>query len=150
VTVKNRIHFIENRMESNVFVNYRKFFKRSQSDLASLLGTSLRSVQAYEQGWRDIPPNIERMMHYLMHQKLHGQRAVEPCWEIKKCPNDWKEKCPAYQFQGGPCWFINGTFCEGQKHNNWTEKMESCGKCTMLIRVMQGKQLSGFADSMDI
>ncbi len=127
-------------MKSDEFASYRNFLRLSQSNLADLLGTSLRSIQAYEQGWRDIPPNIERMILYLIYQKRLGHRSLDPCWEIKKCLLRWRKNCAAYQFQAeGPCWFMNGTFCEGEKQNNWDKKMETCRTCSIFTRVMEDK-----------
>jgi DNA-binding XRE family transcriptional regulator len=127
-------------MKSNELASSRKLLEQSQRNLANLLGTSLRSVHAYEQGWRDIPPQIERMILYLLYQKLRGQKTIDPCWEIKKCPTYWREKCPAYKFRAeGPCWFLNGTFCEGKIRNNWNEKMEACRTCSIFTHVKGSK-----------
>ena len=127
-------------MKSDEFASYRNFLRLSQSNLADLLGTSLRSIQAYEQGWRDIPPNIERMILYLIYQKRLGHRSLISCWEAKKCPISWRDNCAAYQLQAeGPCWFLNGTFCEGVKQNNWNKKMETCRTCSIFTRVMEDK-----------
>jgi len=125
-------------MKSDELANYRNFLGLSQRNFADLLGTSLRSIQAYEQGWREIPPNIERMVLYLLYQKRLGHKELKPCWRIKKCPTSWRENCAAFQFQvEGPCWFINGTFCEGTKQNDWKKKMEICRTCSIFTRVME-------------
>jgi DNA-binding XRE family transcriptional regulator len=142
VIVNNYLFFAiaGNLMKPDEFSNYRHFLGQSQSNLADLLGTSLRSVQAYEQGWRDIPPNIERMILYLLYQKQLGQKSVEPCWKNKKCPIRWREKCTVYKYRGrGPCWFVHGTFCEGEKRRSWLEKMETCRTCSLFIRIMESK-----------
>ena len=132
--------FVDIFMKSNELASYRKFLGQSQSSFANILGASLRSIQAYEQGWREIPPNIERMILYLLYQRLHGQKAIKPCWEIKKCPDSWREKCVAFQLRGeGPCWFINGTYCEGKKHQSWFKKMGTCRTCPVFIQVMESK-----------
>ena len=31
-------------------------------------------------------------------------KTVVPCWVINNCPEDKKEKCPAYQDKKIPCW----------------------------------------------
>ena len=125
-------------MKKEEFINLRKTLGKSQRDFAALLGTSLRSVQAYEQGWREVPSQIERMAHFLLYQKLQGQNLIAPCWEIKHCPRESREKCPAWEFQAqGPCWFLNGVFCEGKLCDSWDEKMKTCGACKVFKCVME-------------
>jgi DNA-binding XRE family transcriptional regulator len=120
------------------FTNIRNTLKKSQSSFAALLGISIRSVQAYEQGWREIPSQVARMAFYILYQKHLGQRAVKPCWEIKKCPHQWWEKCPVKEFEAqGPCWFLNGNFCQGDHHAAWDEKMEICKACLVYKNVMK-------------
>ncbi len=32
--------------------------------------------------------------------------SLIPCWEIKNCPQEKREKCPAYQNSEKPCWML--------------------------------------------
>lgn len=124
-------------MEPSQFIRIRNIMGLSQRRLATLLDTSIRSVQAYEQGWRIIPSQIERMLLYLLYQKRLPQSSVKPCWEIKKCPNHWRERCLAWEWQAkGQCWLMNGDYCEGKHHRNWHDKMETCTKCSVFTCVM--------------
>jgi DNA-binding XRE family transcriptional regulator len=125
-------------MTPQEFNNVRKTLGKSQRDLAKLIGTSLRSVQAYEQGWREVPPQIERMALFFLYQKLKGQDLVPPCWEMKDCSKKWRENCPAWEFQAqGPCWFLNGDFCVGKSCGSWGEKMKICSACEVFKCVME-------------
>jgi hypothetical protein len=64
---------------------------------------------------------------------------VEPCWDIKNCPNEKREKCPAWELQGGHlCWFINGTVCEGKVQKNWKTKMETCKEADKMTSKLPG------------
>ena len=124
-------------MKSVEFISVRNRLDMSQSSLASLLATSSRSVQAYEQGWRVIPAHIERLLLYLLYQKIMGSAAARPCWETKNCPDSWRELCPAWHYRAkGPCWFFNGNFCEGRNAASWNEKMETCRSCHVFTCVM--------------
>ena len=40
----------------------RHYLKKSQNELARLLGISTRAVQSYEEGWRNIPSSAERQL----------------------------------------------------------------------------------------
>ena len=102
----------------------------TQKQMAELIGKSLRAVQSFEQGWRKIPENIERQLLYLVFMKEMQGKTIVPCWELKDCPLEKKEKCPAWKFHTGHmCWFINGTICQGKAHRDWYEKMRFCLNC---------------------
>jgi len=103
---------------------------KTQKKLSELLGTSLKAIQSFEQGWRKVPVHIERQMFFLL--VLHKGRAkeVRPCWDILACPPERRRECPAWEFNAGHlCWFINGTFCEGRTRVSWGSKMKLCRRC---------------------
>jgi len=98
--------------------------------MSQLLGTSLKAIHSYEQGWRTIPPAVERQLFFMVSRISSGPKANKPCWRIKKCPTEQKKQCPAWEFKSGNlCWFINGTICNGGVHKNWKEKMNVCRSC---------------------
>ena len=115
-------------MESADFIAIRKRLDKTQKELAELLGSSLKAVSSYEQGWRTIPGHVERQLLFLFSKKV--ELKDQNCWDLTKCPADKKENCPAWEFNSGNlCWFINGTICEGHVHSSWKEKMENCRVC---------------------
>ena len=117
-------------MESKEFGAIRLKLRITQKEMAGLLGKSLRSVQSFEQGWRNIPEHIERYILYLVYMRQLGENSLEPCWEMNSCPMEKRERCPAWEFNTGRlCWFINGTICQGKVHRTWDEKMGYCRKC---------------------
>lgn len=122
-------------MESSEFSEARSRLDKTQKQLAELLGTSLKAVHSYEQGWRKIPPHVERQLYFLLsrNQRKQDSRSVRNCWTIKSCPPKRKKSCPAWEFQAGKlCWFINGTLCECKAHQDWHEKMKVCRECEVL------------------
>jgi DNA-binding transcriptional regulator YiaG len=124
----------ETPMDSTEFLEARKRLGKTQKQLAELLGSSIKAVHSYEQGWRKVPGHIERQIFFLLSRK-RGRDLKEPkaCWTIKKCPLERKKKCPAWELQAGRlCWFINGTICAGSVQKNWTEKMKICRECEVL------------------
>ena len=117
-------------MESIEFVHMRKQLGFTQKQLAQLLVASLKAVRSYEQGWRTIPQNIERQLLLLTSMRHTSEKNVRRCWDVKKCPPERRDGCPAWKLKAGRfCWFINGTICEGETHDNWGEKIKICRKC---------------------
>lgn len=120
-------------MDSQEFNYFRKKLKKTQQEMADLLGISVNAVRSYEQGWRSVPAHAERQIYFLLTREKSIMNQRKPCWTIKKCPSDRKKKCPAYEFNAGHfCWFINGTICECKAQKNWKEKMKTCRHCDVL------------------
>lgn len=120
-------------MDRKEFIYFRKRLNKTQKQLAQLLGTSLKAVHSYEQGWRAVPGHIERQCLFLVAMKLKTSKSNKSCWTIKRCPLERRKRCPAWEFQAGDlCWFINGTICEGNVQGNWKEKMKMCRNCEVL------------------
>ena len=117
-------------MKDTAFSKFRKQLGKTQKQMAQLLGTSIKAIHSYEQGWRTIPVHVERQLYFLITRKLCGKNHVKPCWETRACPQEQREQCPAWEFSTGDlCWFINGTICDGTVHDSWKEKMKLCRNC---------------------
>ncbi len=117
-------------MKKREFSQIRYSLEKTQDQLAELLGISLKAVQSFEQGWRNIPVHTERQLLFLLVLKRSYGKRNGSCWVIRKCPVEIKQKCPAWEFQAGHlCWFINGTICQGRVHESWQKKMEICRQC---------------------
>jgi hypothetical protein len=121
-------------MDKNEFKSFRSNLNKTQKQMSQLLGTSLKAIHSYEQGWRTIPPAVERQMFFLVSRVKNGGKNGgkngKPCWRIKNCAPEQKKKCPAWEFKSGNlCWFINGTICDGNVHKNWNDKMKVCRSC---------------------
>ena len=125
-------------MDSKEFKYFRQRLDKTQKLLAQLLGTSLKAIHSYEQGWRVVPSHVERQMLFLVSQINDSTVGNEPCWDVKNCPTDRRKQCPAWEFRAGAlCWFINGTHCEGAPHKDWNEKMKICRSCEVLTPLLQ-------------
>jgi DNA-binding XRE family transcriptional regulator len=125
---------MEARMDSGEFVTLRKKLRKTQKQMAQLLGKSVKAVHSYEQGWRTIPPDVERQVLFLLSRSLDGNEKRKPCWTVNKCPTERKKQCPAWEFKAGKeCWFISGTICEGKAHKTWEEKLKVCRKCEVMM-----------------
>lgn len=119
-------------MDKTEFSRIRKSLGKSQRELAQLLGTSVKAVESFEQGWRRITVHIERQMLFLLALKS-APGKFQACWEVQDCPEQLRDKCPAWEFRAGHlCWFINGTICRGQVQKDWASKMKICRQCVVL------------------
>ena len=122
-------------MDSQEFHSSRQQLKKTQKQIAELLGISLKAVQSFEQGWRKVPVYIERQLLFLLTLKGRRAKDARPCWEIRKCSLETRQACPAWEFDAGDlCWFINGTICQGKPQNNWGNKMKVCRRCEVFKR----------------
>ena len=124
-------------MDSLEFKSFRQQLNKTQKQMAQLLGTSLKAVHSYEQGWRSVPPAVERQVYFLVSRLNSKRKRQKPCWQVKKCDRKWRSQCPAWEFKSGDlCWFINGTICDGCVQNNWQEKIEICRSCEVLTNML--------------
>ncbi len=113
----------------------RKKLDKTQKKLSELLGTSLKTIHSYEQGWRTIPGHIERQIFFLLINQRGRQTTLTPCWEKKLCTI--KEECPAWEFQSGHlCWFVCGTKCDCTHGISQRDKIEICKKCDILLDLL--------------
>jgi len=118
------------KMDKKEFTQIRYILNRTQDQMASLLCVSPKAIQSFEQGWRNVPAHIEREMLLLLSLKKSSDRNVRTCWDIKKCPNEWRSNCIVWELQARHfCWFLNGTFCQGKAFNSWSEKIQLCKEC---------------------
>jgi DNA-binding XRE family transcriptional regulator len=117
-------------MDPEIFKQIRARLKKTQKEMAQLLGVSIKAIHSYEQGWRKIPHHVERQLLFLLSRVMNPNRDGKKCWDINQCPDNRLENCPAWEFNAGDlCWFINGTNCNGRPHQTWADKMEECRTC---------------------
>ncbi|MCX5879496.1 MAG: transcriptional regulator, partial [Deltaproteobacteria bacterium] len=57
-------------MRNSEFSRIRGYLGKTQNELAQLLGTSLKAIQSFEQGWRRIPVHAERQVLFLLAHHL--------------------------------------------------------------------------------
>ena len=121
-------------MDRKEFCWFRQKLQKTQKEMAQLLGASLKAVESYEQGWRNIPDQVERQVLFLLAMKMESGKHAAPCWETRRCNPEMRKSCPAWEFQMGYlCWFINGTICQGKPQASWKQKIDLCRKCKVFI-----------------
>ncbi len=114
----------------------RKKLGKTQKQLSGLLGISLKTIHSYEQGWRTIPPHIERQIYFLLIHQRGNTTCLQPCWEQKTC--NIKESCPAWEFNLGElCWFLCGTLNSSANVPGQKNKLEKCKECEILAPLLK-------------
>ncbi len=117
-------------MDRQQFSQIRRYLGKSQSQLARLLCVSPKTIQSFEHGLRQIPTYIERQTLVLLSLKRSVDATAKPCWEIKNCPSEWRDNCIVWEYKARYfCWFLNGTFCQGECQSTWHKKIEICHQC---------------------
>jgi DNA-binding XRE family transcriptional regulator len=123
-------------MTKDEFYLARGKLGKTQKELAELLGTSIRTIHSYEQGWRNIPVHTQKQLYFLLINHRSKKHTVIPCWEKKLCEN--KEQCPAWEFESGHmCWYICGTLCDCTKDSCHKEKIEICKRCDIFKALLR-------------
>ena len=69
-------------MDSKEFISIRTKLKKTQKQMALLLGTSIKAIHSYEQGWRSVPPYAERQMFFLVSRLAENRKRRKPCLSI--------------------------------------------------------------------
>lgn len=129
---------VEIYMNAAEFQWIRQKLLKTQKQMSELLGISLKAVQSFEQGWRNIPSYVERQTLFLLAMKMGNPGRVSYCWAIRRCPTRMRDMCPAWEFKSGHlCWFINGTICQGKARRSWSQKMVLCRKCKVFGSLMK-------------
>ncbi|MBN1960669.1 MAG: helix-turn-helix domain-containing protein [Deltaproteobacteria bacterium] len=116
----------------------RREMALSQSQLATLLGVSPRTVQSCEQGWRKPSPALEKTLLLLRIAHERGPNLCsQRCWEIKNCFENQRNSCLAFRTrQGHLCWLISGNICSGKSLRNWEDKKQVCAQCPQFHRLL--------------
>jgi len=122
-------------MDRARFARARLLLGKSQRELARLLGISPKAVESYEQGWRNVPSNVERMLYFLLFKLNEKSFAQEsPCWSTKSCSDASRKECIAYVTgEGHFCWFFTGGLCASAKASGIGERY--CYTCKVFSRI---------------
>ena len=82
-------------MDKQQFASARRKPGKTQRELAEILVISIKAVHSYEQGWREIPAHIERQLLFLLSIKDRQTKEEKPCWVVRDCPSEHRDRCPA-------------------------------------------------------
>jgi DNA-binding XRE family transcriptional regulator len=135
-------------MKKKEFAEIRRHLGKTQRQMAQVLGVSLKAIQSFEQGWRNLPVHIERQVLLILALKKRASKKDKPCWLTRHCPVKNRQDCPAWEFDAGRlCWFINGTICQGAPQKSWGKKMKICRECEVYRSILPRQAGSGTRQS---
>jgi transcriptional regulator with XRE-family HTH domain len=117
-------------MTKEDFKHIRKQLNKTQKEMAVLLSISKKAIESYEQGLRNIPANIERIVYYLFFKLSKGKLGRKRlCWQQKKCSREQRQNCVAWLAKDGYyCWFITGKVCLVEQENP-NSHIDNCFEC---------------------
>ncbi|MGO8693328.1 MAG: helix-turn-helix domain-containing protein [Rectinemataceae bacterium] len=119
-------------MSNEGFGRARALLGRSQRELADILGISRKAVESYEQGWRKVPGNVERLLYFLLFKLNESKLGTEdPCWISTSCSEEKREACVAFlAHEGHFCWFFTGKLCATSRTGE-----ADCHACAVFSRL---------------
>ena len=121
-------------MNKKEFSQIRHDLGKTQKQMAQLLGTSLKAVQSFEQGWRDIPLPVRTPGTVSYGPEVFSKQKYQTMLGHEAMFREDPAAVPAWEFQAGHlCWFINGTICGGKVQKSWQGKMEICRQCAVFV-----------------
>ncbi len=128
-------------MNSGTFIDLKAIRKKldlSQTELATLIGVSERTVQSCEQGWRNPGQAVEKAAILLLVAKWHGaEMEKHRCWESIDCTDEERSNCLVFQsHQGHVCWLLSGNQCRGRDLKTWVDKKEACFDCPFFLELL--------------
>ena len=116
----------------------RAVLGRTQAELANALGISVKAVQSYEQGWRDIPVRV--MIQIVVLLALYRKHTMDEvaCWEMRECDPVIREKCAAFSIGKGQfCWFVGNQGCRPPSDKGQDDVLP-CMSCPVVQRLLKG------------
>ncbi len=113
------------------FQTLRRNLGLTQDQLARILGLSAKAVQSYEQGWRNPPDTVRRLLTivYTSVRSQSNPRTIV-CWKEKKCPSQTRRQCRAYLMrQGHLCWLLADANCSRPAPARNGDRIKACWNC---------------------
>ena len=112
----------------------REALRKSQAELADLLGLSVRAIQSYEQGWRRTPLGVQKMTLLLLClQRRNGRALPSPCWVTRGCDAETRAACSSREFGGGRfCWLFSSATQRCKASDGSDGSLEPCLRCPVM------------------
>ncbi|NOY83150.1 MAG: helix-turn-helix domain-containing protein [Kiritimatiellaeota bacterium] len=126
---------------AQVVRHIRNLFGVTQVRLAAAMGTSVKTIQSYEQGWRRVPTRA--LIQLLVLLAIHRRREIDtvPCWEIRNCSPEDREDCANFTVGDGQlCWFVSAGKCRcglAQGDSDVNDDLLPCMACEVIRRLLR-------------
>lgn len=141
VSVQGKDSLPKTRDRATTVKTIRGIMGRTQVEVASALGVSVKAIQSYEQGWRNVPVRV--MIQLLVLLALYRKHTMDdvPCWEIRKCSPAQRESCTSFTVGRGQfCWFVGSKDCRPKGVEN-SGPVLHCMECPVVQRLLTGRQV---------
>ncbi|MFA7172842.1 MAG: helix-turn-helix domain-containing protein [Kiritimatiellia bacterium] len=113
----------------------RKNAGLTQAAVAQALGVSIRAIQSYEQGWREVPTHIMVQLLVLAAAHQTGERKRSACWDVTKCPPERQALCPCRRTDGRLCWLVSGRLCAAPTSSD-PQDVQRCMGCPVIKQIL--------------
>ena len=125
-------------MDSEEFARYRKKLGKTQKQMAQLIGTSIKAVHSYEQGWRSVPAHVERQVLFLISRLPENRKLRKNCWTLMKCPAERRGTARPTSSKAAPSAGLStAPSAPGRRRTkNWKSKMEMCRTCEVMKQIL--------------
>ena len=126
------------RSKAKTLCEIRKTLGRTSAELANALGVSIKTIESYELGEKDVPSRV--MIQLLVLLALFRQQSMvdAPCWEITNCKLEIREKCASFTVgRGQLCWYIGAKTCV-QANPAAKDDILPCMSCEVVKRLLKG------------
>jgi len=123
-----------NNESGGIVRKIRKTIGMTQSALAKSLGVSIRAVQSYEQGWREVPTHIMVQL-LVLAAAFYPKHDRKPCWDMLGCSEENKKKCPCCKTNGMLCWLVTGRQSAPCRQGHDTD-LTACMECSVVKQLL--------------
>lgn len=124
------------RKAASIAKAVRKAVGMTQVAFAGVLGVSVRAVQSYEQGWRDIPPATLLHMFAVLASIRRPALGEVPCWDLTGCSEAVRNGCRSHRLNEGLfCWLVAGNAC-GRRGGDPSGPLK-CIDCPVIHRLIK-------------
>ena len=130
------------KTKKNTFSNGQEVVKQiraqlcmTQTKVAQALGISVRAIQSYEQGWREVPTHVLVQLLVLAAAYRSSSTERKACWEITGCFAEGQKKCPCRHTDGRLCWLVSGRMCAGHSANGLND-LSACMSCPVIQKIL--------------
>jgi len=128
VTQQNAANAEESASASEEMNAQAEQMKGVVGEMVALINGGGNSVSRQQAGTSSIAAQTVKV-----YQRGMASANVEPCWDMKNCPDDRRESCPAYPNTGNKCWMVTGTMCGGNEQGSYHEKISKCKACDVYV-----------------
>ena len=121
--------------EQAVVKQIRAKIGMTQAKVAQALGISVRAIQSYEQGWREVPTHISLQLLVLAAAYRPASTERKACWKITGCLPERQQKCPCRCTDGRLCWLVSRRMCAGHSANGRND-LSACMSCPVVQQIL--------------